>query len=666
MSSGQKRKYHPDDEWNSEAEESPSDNMDVDVDADEDATSRRFTSQPTRALLSRGPYTRRSSRARSLFFGDSSEDAIEEKQPYPSRHLRARPQRPARDISDPGNFARSSFGDERDELAEPSDAEDGDFRPVISDLAIKKTRRAGVMRRNRRLNLSSRAQRPTGRPRGSDDSDIEFEQPRRSSRATKNTASMLDDAIMDEDSFYVVEDKAPSAPRTVLVKETFQNLPLDSAFAALHFPACHSCSGSKHRGQIVHCQGCSLSYHKQCLQSRNVREHLATKVGDDSFVLQCRFCLDTYRKKGKKDGIAQPPRQSLCQGCKAPGKACAPFSEFKTARQEEKLREQNGGSDPITTVSPNLINNEDIMLFRCVSCHRAWHIDHLPLAGNKSIGTDVKLERIAEYMVDWQCKECRSAKHKIHRLIAWRPSRQTLQHSPGPAYQAVDEDEKEYLVKWETLSYFHCKWMPGAWVFGVSASTMMFAFAKHAAQQDLLKLSEKEAIPDEYLLIDVVFTVKMKSGAPKSASKEADAANITHVSKALVKYQGLGYGDVVWDAPPTQDQGAFYFAFESAYLEHLDGRYFHVESHSKMQDRIRSFKAAKFEPVAVQPAGLKRGKLMGYQMEGLNWLLGNYHDGRNVVLADEMGLGKTIQVISLVASLVQDAPKVGKRRAYAP
>lgn len=37
-------------------------------------------------------------------------------------------------------------------------------------------------------------------------------------------------------------------------------------------------------------------------------------------------------------------------------------------------------------------------------------------------------------------------------------------------------------------------------------------------------------------------------------------------------------------------------------------------------------------------------KLRDYQLEGVNWLVFNWHNGRNSILADEMGLGKTVQV----------------------
>ena len=52
-----------------------------------------------------------------------------------------------------------------------------------------------------------------------------------------------------------------------------------------------------------------------------------------------------------------------------------------------------------------------------------------------------------------------------------------------------------------------------------------------------------------------------------------------------------------------------------------------------------------------QPPNLVGGKLMEYQVEGLQWLLSLWENGLNGILADEMGLGKTIQIISLIAHL---------------
>ncbi|PNP49615.1 hypothetical protein THARTR1_09626 [Trichoderma harzianum] len=548
------------------------------------------------------------------------------------------------------SFNTSYMAQDMDELALDSrqSSEDEDaFMPVVSDLALSKGRPNRAVQRSRRLK-KRKEKKARLALKGSRGSDIEFEQPRRSTRATRNQMSMEDDAFMDDDSFYVVEEKA-SAPKIISVREVFQPISADSDFGSVHMQSCHTCGGSKQRGQLLYCQGCCLTYHKNCIGLRSNREHMATKIGEDDFVLQCRFCLNTY---AKKDSSA--PRHSACQECKKDGRSCAAFSRKKSARQEEKLREENGGVDPVTPVLPELINNADNVLFRCITCHRGWHQEHLPSMGNDAIGTDVKSERLKDYSVDWRCNDCSSIRSKIHRLVAWRP---VVQQNTLPAYGDINEDEREYLIKWQDTSFAHCSWASGAWVFGVSYGNMRSSFAKRALEQDLLKLTSEEAIPDEYITPDIIFNVKSDGPGGLDTTKAEDLANISRVKKILVKFHGLGYDDVVWDSPPTANKPRLYKAFVEAYHEYIEGKHFQNDSQNKMRERIKLYKAARFAEVDTQPAGLTRGKLMGYQIEGLNWLLQNYHQSRSVVLADEMGLGKTVQVVGVVTSLVQDMPK---------
>ncbi|KAH6899882.1 PHD/FYVE-zinc-finger like domain-containing protein [Thelonectria olida] len=695
-----KRKRGLIDKWDSDRESVASDPMELDEGESEDQLSRPQRTS-TRSLRSR-QRTRQSSRNLSIISDDEDlDDQLSQSQRTPSRSLRtrqttrqssqklsilsddddldeldpAKPDPPAgstrtlrtrttKQLSLTNMSFKSQADDQdHDELLQDlprvsSNDEDADFVYVTSDLGPMGGRPARAKQRSKRLlsrlALSKKKSASTSQ-RKSPDSDIEFEAPRRSVRSTRNKMSMQDDALMDEDSFYVTEEKAAGAPKVISIREVFQQLPSDSAFASMHMDTCHSCGGSRQRGQLIHCQGCTLSYHKACLGYRSGRDHMATKVGEDDFVLQCRYCIGLYAKKDPN-----APAHSMCQGCKGHGRACAAFSEKKTARQEEQLREENDGRDPITRVPAELLNNADIVLFRCATCHRGWHAEHLPGENDNEdmVGTDVKSERLKDYSVDWQCNDCSSAKYKIHTLVAWRRPDDAL---TKPAHQLtfnqVKEDNKEYLIKWESKSYVHCTWKPGAWVYGVAASTMRTSFGKRDAEQDLFRPDEKEAIPIEYITPDVVLNVKMHRSAPHASSREAELSNISHISKILVKFQGLGYDDVVWDSPPKENMGGIYEAFVDAFCEYVEGKYFQPDSQQKVRERIKEFKSRPFVEVDEQPVGLKRGKLMGYQVEGLNWLLGNYHSGRSVVLADEMGLGKTVQVVSLVTSLVQDKPK---------
>lgn len=562
---------------------------------------------------------RRSSRKRQTRFPDSIlQEALQPKRPQRQQLLEA------------GN------GDED---------EDDFFLPITSDLVHGGKKRKRKLQRVR----PQRAHQARSTRRASSASDIEFEPPRRSTRATRNISYTQEELDVDEDSYYRVEETTPGAPKLVSVKEHFRPLPPDSSFASVHMSMCYTCQSSNN-GQLIFCQGCSYSYHKQCIGSRSAREHLVTKIGEASFVLQCRFCIEFQQRK---DGLA--PRRAMCQACKSSGVSCAPFSKRQTIRQEEKLREQNDGVDPVTDVAQDLINATGNVLFRCRRCHRAWHQSHLPRIGSPSALADQPNGALKDYSIDWHCNECTSAQQKIQRVVAWRTKDSAV--SGVPAFSDFVDDDKEYLVKWDTLSYFHCTWMPGAWIAGVAVGSARTAFAKRANEADLFKLTTKDAIPEELLTIDIVFRVKLAPTALPGVTEEDDLANVSHVSQALVKFQGLGYDDVVWDKPPSEDSRELYTAFENAYRDYLAGKNFKHSPWPKMKERINSFQNREFEKIGTQPVGLRRGKLMAYQLEGLNWLVSNYHDGRSIVLADEMGLGKTVQVVSLITYLVQERPQ---------
>merc|ERR1711953_577354 len=53
------------------------------------------------------------------------------------------------------------------------------------------------------------------------------------------------------------------------------------------------------------------------------------------------------------------------------------------------------------------------------------------------------------------------------------------------------------------------------------------------------------------------------------------------------------------------------------------------------------------------PTFLNNNVLRPYQLEGVNWLLFSWYNGRNCILADEMGLGKTIQSLAFLDGIFQ-------------
>ncbi|KAH6845042.1 PHD/FYVE-zinc-finger like domain-containing protein [Chaetomium sp. MPI-CAGE-AT-0009] len=613
--------------------------------------------------------TRASTRASSHIVSSEGERGTETRR---GRHLRPR-------ASVALNLG--SQYDDRDELqASDRDADDPTFAFVQSDIVQGK--------RRKRLKRSTARARPSlarNRSMGGD-SDIEFESRRRSSRTNKSTRVITDTYIDDDDDdIYYIEERTPVAPKVASVREVFKAA--SHEFKEAHRTVCDSCGyGEDHnKGPMINCQGCSNSYHKACIGTRSVRDHRVTKVAADSFVMQCKFCIRIHKKKD-----ARAPSHDVCQGCHTQGQSCAPFSERKTPKQEETLRNENGGVDPITPVDPKLVNNPDNVLFRCGRCHRAWHYEHLPHPnGSRDPAIDdplnLRKHRREEYQITWTCKSCQDTEEeKVDRVVAWRPL-DPKTYQEGQSITDFSEDNLEYLLKWESKSYNHCVWMPGAWCHGVVKAAMRQAFIKRTFGEgsdegidgerqnsdSLLRWTDKEAIHDVWITPDIILDVHYaprsreddKKYRAKSAKDkfEDDLSRIYHVIKIYVKFEGLGYDDAVWDTPPAPDAGPIYDAFCEAYREFLNGKHFQSEPWVKMRDRIEDFRQRDFRTdieVKQQPKGLQRGKLMQYQLDGLNWMLYNFREDRSVILADEMGLGKTVQVVALLSSFIQDNPRI--------
>ncbi|KAJ8498993.1 hypothetical protein OPV22_009545 [Ensete ventricosum] len=72
------------------------------------------------------------------------------------------------------------------------------------------------------------------------------------------------------------------------------------------------------------------------------------------------------------------------------------------------------------------------------------------------------------------------------------------------------------------------------------------------------------------------------------------------------------------------------------------------------------------ERVIRQPSMLRAGTLRDYQLVGLQWMLSLYNNKLNGILADEMGLGKTVQVMALIAYLMEFKTNYGPHLIIVP
>lgn len=530
--------------------------------------------------------------------------------------------------------------------------------PVVVDEDSSETddMKSNGKRKRGAKNPGDRKKRKTGGSEYSERTPVEGT--RRSGRVGRALGGMRE---VGEDEEYYKNDLVDStaAPKFYGAKEIYKELPIDNEFRLRHCQTCDVCQehgDDDEKGHLVYCQGCTISYHQKCLGQRASRDHIVTKIGEEDFVLQCRRCIGFIQKK---DRLA--PQQGSCFVCHEKGKSCAGFREKKSSAQEQKDREENDGKDPIQEVSSDLINNARNVLFRCIRCYRTYHMHHLTPRTDEWSSTDLdqeqlESERFKEYSEDWSCQDCMDLNEGIDSLVAWRPIDKEKYDTETPT-DDVPEDEKEYLVKFKKLSYFKALWRPGAWVWGVTSSAMRSAFAKRENGYNLPKATTEDAIPEEYLRVDIVLDVEFLNNAkgPVQGQKR-DMGRIKDVKRAFVKFKGLGYEDSVWEEPPDSANTDRWGDFKSAYEEWVLGKYVHLPAPQTLEAHLEKVRAKNFEKEVVlneQPEYISGGKLMEYQMEGLNWLYYRWHQRQNTILADEMGLGKTIQVIAFLATLQQ-------------
>ncbi|OAG12176.1 uncharacterized protein CC84DRAFT_1078202 [Paraphaeosphaeria sporulosa] len=528
--------------------------------------------------------------------------------------------------------ARAYDEDEEGDDDEHDDSDDSSIDILQSHLASHKRKRG----------------RPSKAPRPEKILRIGMRQSGRATRAQNNMEEANIDDIYRSDS----DEPKAATVKIVNAKETFETLPRNNLFRSRHVEGCEVCSNGPNVAPLIYCQGCSLAYHKNCIGTRSTREHLVTKISDDVYVLQCRRCINVYKMKDRT-----APDLAVCTDCRHAGPACKPFRHRKTTVQEQKDRDENDGLDPVTDVPSNLINNASNVMFRCTRCSRSWHYHHLPaltpyssdLARDEDETAD---ERFAEYSKSWMCKECNDTiERKVGGFVAWRPSDVETYH-PGTPCEEVNEDEKQYLIKWDGESYFQATWFSGAWTWGVTAAAMRKAFFK---REEGPKMRTEDAIPEEYLRIDIVLDIKFTSYV-EVRSEEIDKARIKEVDKALIKYKGLGYEDAVWEKVPTPEDGDRWLDFVTAYNDWVAGRYIRYPKQGPLKARLEKARNGTFAKLEKQkqPGCLVGGELMKYQLEGLNWLYYQWFMKKNGILADEMGLGKTIQVIAFMATLIEE------------
>ncbi|GAA5884888.1 hypothetical protein JCM6882_007139 [Rhodosporidiobolus microsporus] len=417
---------------------------------------------------------------------------------------------------------------------------------------------------------------------------------------------------------------------------------------------------------------------------------------------RCFVCAVSGKKVAQRelDEYGSEPSTSKTQEEDA---AMAPAEGAEPVDAEEKKKEEESENK----VEPGL-------MFRCGKCKRIAHYGCLE---NDEPQWSFE-QHVQSYFDWQICHDCYNFNVPLDAILAWAEAdplpvgKDDVESDDEVVEKVVGErrvDAKtqkvydipsakdlranaKYLVKWQDMSYRHLEWVPHAWLsashyaklsnFLTRGSTVSFEPPKDDDDDDedpdkeerddeapLPDANAMDRIPKTWRTVDRVLEVWYHH--PKKAGEtvvhddyvrrydlpddEDEALEL--VSQCKIKWGELPYAQCTDEAPPTANEDGYaeYVAAYKAFLAASDPK-MSVPSLTKKQmaelDEPRDPK--RFVAIKEQPSYITGGKLMDFQIEGVNFLRYQWWQRKGCILADEMGLGKTCQIISFLSYLNQD------------
>ena len=220
---------------------------------------------------------------------------------------------------------------------------------------------------------------------------------------------------------------------------------------------------------------------------------------------------------------------------------------------------------------------------------------------------------------------------------------------------------RQFYIKWAGRSYHHSAWVEEEELRAVAAVKLRY-FLKIRSMSAAGAVTEDEVVAmaqggdslEDVVQPDWLKAERVLDRRAAAANQRADGSGYLPLhaeDECLVKWKGLGYEAVTWEA------GALLLSLPDAAARVAD---YEAWSDRKLQRDASGHRPRpqgtdtpylKYEAQPAFVGGPDALPLHRYQLEGLNWLRSCWHRGLNVMLADEMGLGKTVQTVGLVAAL---------------
>ncbi|KAG6885407.1 hypothetical protein C0993_002140 [Termitomyces sp. T159_Od127] len=259
-------------------------------------------------------------------------------------------------------------------------------------------------------------------------------------------------------------------------------------------------------GGWVRCLKCPVVAHWKCLASTQRDEILKAARDKD--------CIAWQRNQGDNEDFSSqhaPTKRSgldpdqttefICGACMKGGSCmfCMEVALEAEAVQKEKTDSAIQHDGP-TEDSPQPSTSQDATelrwsakrpLFRCLTCKRLAHYEHLPPPSHLSSGDSIA-DIAQHYTQSWLCADCASYTFGVDKIIAWRPYPSTAvepAHSRDEPPNYKSSLPREYLVKWIDRSFRRVQWVPHMWLLSTHPAKLK-NFLMGGSKVELLATSD--------------------------------------------------------------------------------------------------------------------------------------------------------------------------------
>ncbi|KAF8078789.1 SNF2 family DNA-dependent ATPase [Lyophyllum atratum] len=280
-------------------------------------------------------------------------------------------------------------------------------------------------------------------------------------------------------------------------------------------------------GGWVRCLKCPVVAHWRCMASTQRDEIL--KAARDRDRAEWQRAQSRISQDGEVTGPPQPGKRpgldayqtteficgacmkgGFCMGCMEV--ALEPDILSKVPKETTPVEVRNSETtvaDGINEDSPSKTAKEDSagvhrlanqLLFRCFTCKRIAHYDHLPLPPNYS-SDDTVAEIAQAYAQNWLCADCASFRFGVDKIIAWRPYPPNVvepSRHDGEVPNYKDSLPREYLVKWLDRSYRRVQWVPHMWLLSTHHAKLK-NFLAGGSKVELLNIADDKLVGDDEL-----------------------------------------------------------------------------------------------------------------------------------------------------------------------